>query len=79
MVKIIVPAEILNPKFKNWETQIDVYVDGKKQKGLEFEVTRGTHIIRIESGIFAWEKKFNFKEGFTYIIKILFDLEITEE
>jgi len=79
IVKIIVPVEILNPKFKNWETQIDVYVDGKKQKGLEFEVTRGTHIIRVESGIFAWEKKFNFKEGITHIINISTDLEISEE
>ncbi|MBN1522970.1 MAG: PEGA domain-containing protein [Spirochaetales bacterium] len=77
-VIIEVPSSILNKKINKPETRIDVYVDGKKEHGLEFEVNAGSHTIRIESGAFALEEKIYFREGKTYTIKLGFGMDISD-
>lgn len=77
-VRIIIPEGILDSSKRNPENQIDVYVDGRKQKEFEFTVTRGWHKIRIVSGGLAWEKQINFQDGKIYTIKFIFDMETSE-
>lgn len=78
-LRIIIPKEIQNPDKNKPENRVDVYLDGRKQKDLEFNVNRGWHRIRIETGALVWEKDMNFKDGVFYIIQVFFDMEIIEE
>jgi hypothetical protein len=78
-VTIMVPENILNHDLNKPETRIDVYVDGKKQKSLDFDVERGRHIIRIETGGLALEKELNFRDGVLYEISLGFGMDVSEE
>ncbi|MBN1698577.1 MAG: PEGA domain-containing protein [Spirochaetales bacterium] len=78
-VVIIVPDNILNRDLNKPEMRIDVFVDGKKQKDLDFDVERGRHVIRIETGALALEKELNFRDGVLYEIRLGFDMNVSEE
>ena len=64
-VNIRVGDESLIRNIYNWENQLKVWVDGNPVQGVNFQVTPGTHRIRVETGIFSLEKDFDFnlKEG----------------
>lgn len=44
----------------NWDKQLRVYVDGDRINGVEFQVSPGTHTIRVDAGFFSVEKEIVF-------------------
>lgn len=44
----------------NWDNQLKVWVDGNPVQGVNFQVTPGTHRVRVETGIFSLERNFDF-------------------
>jgi len=78
-VSIIIPDNILNNRIRNPEDRIDVFVDGRKQRGFDFSVDPGRHRIRVEIGPLVLERDMNFRSGNTYTIKIGFAVDIDED
>jgi hypothetical protein len=77
-VTIIIPQDIISQNTNRPEARIEVFIDGKKQSGLNFTVERGRHTIRIESGGLAIEKELNCREGRAYTITLDFNMNVSE-
>lgn len=68
-VTCILPAGSLVNKPGNAQNRVDIYVDDIAQASNVFPVRPGTHVIRIESGIFSLEQTIEFEAGRSYIIQ----------
>lgn len=76
-VTIVIPDNILKDK-RNGYRSVDVYIDGRRQNGLNFELNPGSHTIAVESGGFYIERTYTFDSGENYTIKPVFYLEIDD-
>jgi len=61
----------------NWDKQLRVYVDGNRINGVEFQVSPGTHTIRVDAGIFSVEKDivFDTDQGRRQTLTLSLDLQ----
>ncbi|HDQ14900.1 MAG TPA: PEGA domain-containing protein [Sediminispirochaeta sp.] len=75
-VRVNLDRGILNPGDKAAAGKVEVYVDGNRQSGWNFQLTPGEHRIRIVSGGLAVEETFYLEPGREYQIRPVLGLDI---
>lgn len=81
-LNVIVPAKYLNRHIKNQKNLIHLWVDKKpiKSKGgvSNFQITPGSHTVRIATGGIDVTRQLTFKPGVVYSLELVIELRLKE-
>jgi hypothetical protein len=76
-IRVIIPDEVAGRGRRG--RPVAVFLDGKPQKDLEFEVERGRHTVRVQAGNWFVEKPLSCREGRIYTLRPEFVMDVSEE
>ena len=75
-LKINIPDRYFGKQHRNPQAEVDLYIDGTKQKELTVMVLPGTHSVRLEFGVFAIESNVLCEAGKVYTLEPTFGFTI---